>query len=265
MSSQPIIIEGIELEIIPKRIRNLNLRITPPQGNVVVTVPHGFPYTRIEQFIRSKSAWIRKHQARIRNAKYAPPLRYESGEEHLFLGEKYRLEIVTGKKGLVKIESLNTKLQDFTIGDAELPELFNHGSMQSQVVSEEKIFKMTVPQRSSKKKRQTLLDGWYRERMKETVPKLIAKYEALMPVKASEWGIKKMKTKWGTCNIRAKRIWINLELAKKPLAEIEHVVVHELVHLMERKHNARFHRLVEEYLAKGNCHKGNDQLEIDKD
>ena len=274
MFFQPIIIEGIELEIIPKSIRNLNLRITPPQGIVIVTVPYGYPYNRIEQFVRSKSAWIKKHQARIRNAKYVAPLKYETGEKHYFLGKPYILTIVEGRRGMVEMmsEFQNCKVvnqyQDYKIAglqDHEIAGLDDHGifgtaisegtgdgSFNSLVPSEMCSFRMTVQRRSSRKKRQSLLDEWYRARMKEIVPQMIAKYEALMPVKSDAWGIKKMRTKWGTCNTRVKRIWINLELAKKPLAEIEHVVVHELVHLMERRHNATFHRLVREYLAKGN-------------
>ena len=104
-------------------------------------------------------------------------------------------------------------------------------------------------------KRQVILDEWYRQRLKEIVPVLITQYENAMKVQVSEFGIKKMKTRWGTCSIRAKRIWLNLELAKKPIECLEYVVVHELVHILERKHNERFIALMDKYLPKWRFHK----------
>jgi len=90
------------------------------------------------------------------------------------------------------------------------------------------------------KKRQEVIDEWYRRNLKELIPGIIARYEKIMNVIVAEFGVKKMKTKWGTCNIRAKRIWLNLELAKKPEHYLEYIIVHEMVHLLERNHNERF-------------------------
>lgn len=109
---------------------------------------------------------------------------------------------------------------------------------------------MFVRPGTRKKKRQANLDTWYRERLKEIIPEYIARYEPRMNVTVSAWGIKKMKTKWGTCNITKRRIWLTLELAKKPVEAIEQVVVHEMVHLLERKHTKRFYALVEEFLGR---------------
>ena len=104
-------------------------------------------------------------------------------------------------------------------------------------------------------KRQVILDEWYRQRLKEIVPVLITQYENAMKVQVSEFGIKKVKTRWGTCSIRAKRIWLNLELAKKPIECLEYVVVHELVHILERNHNERFIALMDKYLPKWKFYK----------
>ncbi|HRF16802.1 MAG TPA: M48 family metallopeptidase, partial [Chitinophagaceae bacterium] len=84
--------------------------------------------------------------------------------------------------------------------------------------------------------------------LKELVPSIISKWEKKMKVSVSEFGIKRMKTKWGTCNREAKRIWLNLELAKKPLSCIEYIVVHEMVHLLERNHNDRFISFMDRFL-----------------
>jgi predicted metal-dependent hydrolase len=249
------IIADLPVTLVTKRIRNLNLRISPPDGRITVSVPHGYPPQRIEAFLRSKSEWIRKHQERIRNAPYVPPLRFESGEEHLYLGTKYRLEVVSGKRRKVELEHNIEKLQDYKIQDNSTLDLFD-----SQPLS---VLKMTVTPRMSRKQREGLMDEWYRARLKELVPQLLEKYHALMPVRCEAWAVKKMRTKWGTCNTRTKKIWISLMLAKKPLFDIEHVVVHELVHLMERKHSKRFHLLVKEFLTKGKCFIGDGQRSVD--
>jgi hypothetical protein len=89
-------------------------------------------------------------------------------------------------------------------------------------------------------KRQKILDHWYRKELKEMIPPLIEKWQQIMSLQVNAWGVKKMKTRWGTCNTMARRIWINLELGKKPVQCLEYIVVHEMVHLLERKHNERF-------------------------
>jgi len=104
-------------------------------------------------------------------------------------------------------------------------------------------------------KRQAVLNEWYRQQLKSQLPEVIAKYERLMGVKVNEFGIKKMKTKWGTCNPIAKRIWLNLELAKKPPELLEYVVVHEMVHLLERSHNKRFVTLMTQFMPKWKFYK----------
>jgi hypothetical protein len=107
---------------------------------------------------------------------------------------------------------------------------------------------LQVLPKSSKAKRKEILDAWYRERLRELVPNFIKEYEKSMKVQVAEFGIRKMKTKWGTCNIHAGRIWLNLELAKKPISCIEYIIVHEMVHLLERSHNARFIAYMDKYL-----------------
>jgi hypothetical protein len=96
--------------------------------------------------------------------------------------------------------------------------------------------------------RQRVLECWYREQLRGQIPALLAQWQPVLGVAAAEWGIKKMKTRWGSCNIRARRVWFNLELAKKPARCLEYVVVHELVHLLERNHNARFKTLMDQHL-----------------
>ncbi len=89
---------------------------------------------------------------------------------------------------------------------------------------------------------------FYRDYLKREIHGLVAKWEPIMGVKVKEWGVKQMKTRWGSCNIQAKRIWINLELGKKSLDCREYIVVHEMIHLLENKHSVRFYQLMDEFL-----------------
>ncbi|MFW5995398.1 MAG: M48 family metallopeptidase, partial [Spirochaetia bacterium] len=92
------------------------------------------------------------------------------------------------------------------------------------------------------------LDRFYRELLERRVPELLARWQPRMRVAAAEWRIKSMKTRWGTCNVRARRIWLNVDLARRPERCLEYVVVHELVHLLERNHSKRFYALMDEFL-----------------
>lgn len=99
------------------------------------------------------------------------------------------------------------------------------------------------------------MDEWYRNELKIIVPSLINKWEKEIGVKSNEFGIKKMRTKWGSCNIEAKRIWLNLELVKKPIECIEFIIVHELVHLLERSHNKIFVNYMNKFMPKWRFHR----------
>ena len=96
--------------------------------------------------------------------------------------------------------------------------------------------------------REEALLAWYRAQLKALIPTLLEKWQPVLGVQARHWGVKKMKTKWGSCNTVAKRLWINLELAKKPTMCLEYIVVHELVHLIERSHSDRFTALMDGFL-----------------
>jgi len=119
-----------------------------------------------------------------------------------------------------------------------------------RIVLKKKEIQMIARPDTTQEKKKEFLDEWYRSELKRIVPPIIEKWETKIGVKSTEYGIKKMRTKWGTCNPVAKRIWLNLELAKKPIECIEYIVVHELVHLKERSHKERFVTLMDEYMPK---------------
>ncbi len=165
-----------------------------------------------------KLRWIKKQQA-----KFAAQLRQSeremvTGESHYFLGRRYRLRVVE-----------------------------NNGP--SRVMLRHRTtLELHVRRESGTIHRERLLQRWYRQRLRELVPPLLAKWEAILGVQARGWGIKKMKTKWGACSVDTGRIWLNLELAKKPVQCLEYLIVHELTHLIERHHNDRFIALMDRHL-----------------
>ena len=105
-----------------------------------------------------------------------------------------------------------------------------------------------VRRTTSRARRQEILCDWYRQQLRELIPPLLTKWSTKLGVKKPQWGVRKMKTKWGSCNADSRRIWLNLELAKKPIDCLEYIIVHELVHFLERHHNERFVQLMSKYL-----------------
>lgn len=207
------IIVDVEL----KDIKNVHLSVYPPKGRVRIAAPRRMTMDTIRIYAISKLSWIRKQQQKFRSQVREAPRDFLSKEGHYFLGNRYLLKVI----------------------EQETP---------ARISIRHKTLEMIVKHGTDKQKRQVLMDEWYRAQLKELVPPVIIKWEKQMGVSLNEFGIKKMKTKWGTCNREAKRIWLNLELAKKPFACIEYIIVHELVHLLERNHNDRFIAYMDRFL-----------------
>lgn len=211
-------VEDFTICITRKRVRYLRLSVSGPQAQVRVSAPLKVPDFLIQQFILQRLPWIRKQRERFKSLKWELPLEFVSGETHYLLGRAFELDICPSP-GRPKIElTEDNKLRLFTRPDW------------------------------GRKEREALLYRWYRQRFLDLVPELLQKWEPRLEVSVQEWGIKRMKTRWGTCNTSKARIWLNLELIKFPLEILEYVLLHELVHLLERKHSKRFYRLMELYL-----------------
>lgn len=209
--------EGIECTIELKKVKHIYLRIDKNWGNVRVVAPKNGDKQLIKDFLLSKLDWIKGHQEKIRTRKILPQKEFLEGESHFLFGKNYQLKIEgTGKANKVFVDNQYLVLQ--------------------------------IKDSYSQEKRKLLVENFYRLVLQKEIPLLIKKWEPLMDVKVTEFGVKRMKTKWGTCNILAKRIWLNLELAKKPFVCLEYVVVHEMVHLLERNHNAKFHAHMTRFL-----------------
>ncbi len=213
-----IIVNDIEIEVIRKKIKNIHLTVHPPEGQVRLSVPKWMDDKAIRDFIVSKIAWIKKHQNRMALQDKVMIQNFLSGESHLFLGDTYLLNVIeTNEKQRVELR------------DAKFMDLY------------------VKPGQTSAGREKVLIE-WYRKELKKRIPVTIEKWEKIIGVNVNEWAVKRMKTKWGSCNIAAKRIWINLELAKKKPQYLDYIIVHELLHLLERYHNEHFKILMKQFL-----------------
>ncbi|MFP4487697.1 MAG: M48 family metallopeptidase [Bacteroidales bacterium] len=210
-------LDNVAVELIRKPIKNIYIRVYPPDGRVVVSVPRLMSRKDLSLFLLSKSSWIRKQHNKLRAAGQQKSYEYLNGEYHFYEGTKYALEVYD-YRGSARVYLDGTSII------------------------------MLVKNDYDREKRRAVLEGWYRQRLKEKLPSLISRWEKIMHVDVSEFRVRRMKSRWGTCNIREKRIWINLELAKYPDTILEYIVVHEMVHLLERRHDARFYALMGKYL-----------------
>jgi len=211
-------VSGQAVQIIRKNIKNLHLGVYPPNGRVRVAAPLRVSDDAVRLAVIGKLGWIKRQQARFKAQARQSDREMVSGESHYYLGRRYRLRVVE-RNGPSRVV------------------LRNRSTLEMQTRGE-----------YSAKKREQVLLRWYRERLRELVPPLMAKWEAILDIRAAAFGIRKMKTMWGTCNVTARRIWLNLELAKKPGQCLEYIVVHELVHLIERHHNESFIALLDRHL-----------------
>lgn len=210
-------VSGLQVEVVRKAIKNLHLGVYPPAGRVRVAVPTRVDDEAVRLAVISKLGWIRRQQTRFADQPRQSQREMIAGESHYFQGRRYRLRIVE--------ENAAPKVR---IGGSTL--------------------KLSVRPDTDAAKREAVLNDWYRGGLKTVLLDLIAKWQPIVGVEVAGWGVKKMKTKWGTCNANAGRIWLNLELAKKPVQCLEYIVVHEMTHLLERNHNDRFKELMNRFM-----------------
>lgn len=211
-------IDDLTLTITPKAIRTIRLRITRPDGEIEVSVPRLFPRGRLVELLMEKLPWMRQKQAEARDRPIPAAPEYQTGESHPFLGLSYPL-IVLHRPGPVRVDF------DPTQG-----------------------FMMQAAADSDSRSRMQAMDEWYRQALRNHLADLMPHWEGVIRQSASSWQIKKMKSRWGSCNPHSRKISFSLALAKYPLTAIEYVVVHELVHLIEPSHNSRFKALMTQFL-----------------
>jgi hypothetical protein len=218
-------VNGIRVDVVRKDIKNLHLAVYPPAGRVRVAVPEHLDDEAVRLAVVSRLGWIRRKQEDYVAQERQSAREMVTGESHYVQGRRYRLDLieVTGRPSVA-------------LRDGRTLEIRTRAG-------------------TSASEREQQLQRWYRRLLRSQVADLLAKWEPIIGVEVADWGIKKMKTRWGTCNSEARRIWINLELAKKSPACLEYIVVHELVHLIERRHNDRFRALVDRHLPQWRFHR----------
>lgn len=207
----------ITVDVVRKDIKNIHLSVYPPTGRVRISAPSRIKLETIRLYAVSKLQWIRKQQKKLNSQDRETPRDYISRESHYFMGKRYLLKI--------------------TETDAKQSVVLRHREIE-----------LIVKTNADLKQKQKLLEDWYRQRLRHIAGSYIAFWEKQMNLKVAEFGIKKMRTKWGSCNREARRIWLNLELAKKPKECLEYIVVHEMVHVIERNHGTRFVALMDQFL-----------------
>ena len=208
-------IRGIAVEVVHKDIKNLHVGVYPPSGHVRVAAPLRLDDEAVRLALISRLGWIRRRQAEFERQERQSQREFVTGESHYFKGRRYRLSVMehVGRPAVRLVNNTTLELRTRP-GD-------------------------------NRDTREAVLYQWDRCQLRNQLPALLAKWEPKVGVTVDDLRIKRMKTRWGSCNIEAKRVWLNLELAKKPVSCLEYIVVHELVHLIERAHNDQFRELMD--------------------
>ena len=207
----------LHAEVIRKAIKHVHLSVYPPDGLVRISAPEGMTLDTIRLYAITKLAWIKSQQSKILAQERETPREYLDRESHYVWGKRYLLKVVQA--------------------DAAPVIKLHHSTLE-----------LRVRHASDDAKCAEVLEAWYREQIKAAAPALLAKWEPIMGVRVRRLHVQRMKTKWGSCNPDTGLIRLNTDLAKKPPECLEYILVHELTHLLEPTHNARFQSLLDGFM-----------------
>lgn len=209
-------IADIQIDVNKKKIKNMHLYVKPPDGHVSVSAPEEMSDAAIERFVRTKLTWIKRQIQKFEGQPRQSKREYVSGETLYFWGKQYYLQVKHGNKNAVVIN-----------GDT---------------------VQLTVRKESNPDQRGKIINEWYRKKLKGEIVKVLPKWEEKTGIKAQDWKVKYMTTRWGSCNVNTGTIWLNLQLAKKTPECLEYIILHELIHLVEKNHTDRFLSLMDFYM-----------------
>jgi predicted metal-dependent hydrolase len=212
-------IGNITVEVVLKDIKNIHLSVYPPSGRVRIAAPRRMSPETIRAFAVAKLPWIRQQQRKLHEQERETPREYLDRESHYVFGKRCMISVIE-EDAPPKVELRHNKLV------------------------------LRVRPETSEGARQEILEEWYRSVLREAAVPIIARWAPILGVTVQRLFVQHMKTKWGSCNHRRQTIRLNTELAKKPRECVEYLVVHELVHLLEPTHNARFVALMDEALPR---------------
>ena len=220
-----ITVRGISVEIVRKDIKHLHLGVYPPSGRVRVASPSRLDDDAVRLAVISRLGWIRRQQAEFAQQERQSQREFVTGESHYFWGRRYRIDMI------------------------------EHNGPPAVRLPNNTTMELRVRPGSDREVREAVLHRWYRHQLRAELPALVAKWQPRVGVIVNDVRIKKMKTRWGSCNAGAGRIWLNLELVKKPPACLAYILVHEMVHFLERHHNERFRALMDALMPQWRLYK----------
>lgn len=207
----------VSVDVVTKAIKNIHLSVYPPTGRVRIAAPQHMKLDAIRLFAISKLEWIKRQQVHMVHQERETPREYLERESHFVWGKRY----------LLKIEEVDAA---------------------PKLELQHRHLLLSVRPGSNELQRREILDAWYRAQVKAAVPAMLAKWEPLLGVKTDRFFVQRMKTRWGSCTPITRSIRLNTDLAKKPPGCLEYIVLHELVHLLEPTHSARFNALIEQFM-----------------
>jgi hypothetical protein len=225
IETSQVVVSGIPIQIVRKPIKNLHVGVYPPNGRVRVAAPLRINDAAVRLAVVERLRWIKRQRARFESQTRESKREMVTGESHYVFGKRYRLRMIEDEA--------------------------KHGV----TVKNRSRLELHVPPTADLTHRELILRKWYRNLLKEAVLPLLGKWQNILGVTLSDLRIRRMKTKWGACNAEAGRIWLNLELAKKPMQCLEYVIAHELTHLIERYHNDRFVAILDTHLPNWRTHR----------
>lgn len=210
-------ISGITIDIQKKNIKNMHLAVLPPDGKVRVSAPMHLSDESIAMFVRTKLVWIKKQQEKFALQPRQSEREFISGETLYVFGKQYFLRVMYSYKGNSLVLNGNEAV-------------------------------LTVRKESTARQREAFVNEWYRDLLKEKISIYLPKWEQITGLYCDSWQTKYMTTRWGTCNTNTRKVWFNLQLAKKPIECLEYVILHELAHLKVKNHGKDFIAILDMYM-----------------
>ena len=217
-------IKDIDIDVIKKDIKNIHLSVYPPNAEVRISAPESYDIDTIRHFAISKLSWIKDNIEIIQKQKRIEPKDYVSGESHYLFGRRYRFKLVNDKKSRIEIQGTNTIV-------------------------------MYAKEGVTRDYKHKLMNKWYKTKLEDKLNTLIKRWENITGFKFNSWQIKKMKSRWGSCNPENKTAIFNPELSKTKIKNIEYIILHELIHTEIRTHNKDFLGYLNKYMPNWTLYK----------
>ena len=216
---------GITVDVVRKAVKNLHLGVYPPAGRVRVAAPQHLDDDAVRLAVVTRLGWIRRRQEEFRGQERQSKREFVTGESHYVRGRRVRLDVME-----------------------------HDGPPSVRLVGKTRM-KLLVRGGSDRGKREGVLEAWYRSQVLDAAHTLLEEWEPKVGVQVEDLRVRRMKTRWGSCNAEAGRVWLNTELAKKPPKCLEYILVHEMVHLIERRHTERFRNLMDAFMPSWRLHR----------